>query len=42
MSRNLDLLVASIAADSDALLWSRDADFGRMARLKFVGLFRPG
>ena len=37
----LDLLVASIAADRNALLWSLDADFQRMARLDFVGLFRP-
>ena len=37
----LDLLVASIAADRNATLWSLDADFERMARLEFVGLFRP-
>ena len=37
-----DLLVASIAADRKAPLWSRDSDFERMARLDFVRLFRPG
>jgi predicted nucleic acid-binding protein len=37
----LDLLVASIAADRRARLWSLDADFRRMARLEFVELFQP-
>jgi predicted nucleic acid-binding protein len=37
----MDLLVASIAADWRARLWSLDADFRRMARLEFVELFRP-
>jgi predicted nucleic acid-binding protein len=37
----MDLLVASIAADRGAPLWSLDADFQRMARLEFVTLFRP-
>lgn len=36
-----DLLVASIAADRQAPLWSVDADFDRMERLEFVTLFRP-
>ena len=36
----MDLLVASIAADRRAALWSLDADFRRMARLEFVTLFR--
>jgi predicted nucleic acid-binding protein len=37
----LDLLVASIAAEWQAELWSLDAEFRRMARLEFVGLFKP-
>ena len=38
-----DLLVASIAADRSAPVWSLDADFERMARLfQFVELYRPG
>ena len=36
----MDLLVASIAADRRAALWSLDADFRRMERLEFVTLFR--
>jgi predicted nucleic acid-binding protein len=38
----MDLLVASIARDQKGSLWSLDADFGRMARLGFISLFRPG
>jgi predicted nucleic acid-binding protein len=37
-----DLLVGAIAAGNRAPLWSLDADFKRMARLKLVTLFEPG
>ena len=36
-----DLLVAAIAADNRAALWSLDDDFRRMARLGFIEL-HPG
>jgi len=36
----LDLLIAAIADEHGASIWSKDADFSRMARLKFASLFR--
>jgi predicted nucleic acid-binding protein len=37
----MDLLIAGIADDNDASIWSRDADFARMQRLGFVRLHHP-
>lgn len=37
-----DLLVAAVAADHGASLWSNDHDFTRMRSLGFVELHRPG
>jgi predicted nucleic acid-binding protein len=34
-----DLLIAALAAERGALVWSLDRDFERMERLKWVGLY---
>jgi predicted nucleic acid-binding protein len=35
-----DLLIAGIAAEHGAAIWSLDSDFTRMANLKFISLHR--
>lgn len=34
-----DLLIAALSAEAGAVIWSLDADFRRMSRLKFVELY---
>jgi predicted nucleic acid-binding protein len=36
-----DLLVAALARESGALVWSLDADFERMRRLSLIELYEP-
>jgi predicted nucleic acid-binding protein len=36
-----DLLIAAVAAERNALVWSLDRDFERLERLKFVSLYEP-
>lgn len=37
-----DLLIAAVASERNALVWSLDRDFERLARLNFVSLYEPG
>lgn len=36
-----DLLIGALATERDALVWSVDSDFERMARVKFMSLYDP-
>ena len=36
-----DLLIGALAAEAGGLVWSLDADFARMRRLKLVELYEP-
>jgi predicted nucleic acid-binding protein len=36
-----DLLIAALCAEAGALMWSLDADFQRMSRLKLIELYEP-
>jgi predicted nucleic acid-binding protein len=36
-----DLLIASLTADIGGLIWSLDADFERMERLKLISRYEP-
>jgi predicted nucleic acid-binding protein len=37
-----DLMIAAVAAEHGAAVWSLDGDFRRLARLGFVEVFEPG
>lgn len=36
-----DMLIAAIAAEGGGAVWSADADFARMARLRLIEIHRP-